>query len=256
MPENLKKSEYGGPPGPVVLTIMDGVGLGRYPEGDAARSAHTPNLDWLAAHALSARLQAHGAAVGLPSDADMGNSEVGHNAIGGGRVYEQGAKLVNSAIQSGSMYAGAAWKELVGRCLERRGTLHFLGLFSDGNVHSHIAHLRAMLVRAMQEGIKRARVHVLLDGRDVGETSALDYVDPFETFLAGLNADGAADYRIASGGGRMQITMDRYNADWNMVERGWDTHVRGVGRRFASAISWRIMWRYRRTGCRLSKGRG
>ena len=117
---------------------------------------------------------------------------------------------------------------------EHASTLHFLGLFSDGNVHSHIDHLKAMLVKAKEQGVKKVRVHILLDGRDVGETSALDYVRPFEAFLDTLrNAD--FDVCIASGGGRMQITMDRYEANWHMVELGWQTHVLGEGRQFATA---------------------
>lgn len=235
--EQLKKTKYAGPPGPVVLAIMDGVGIGKYPEGDAVRSALKVNLDWLGAHALSSRLKAHGRAVGLPSDADMGNSEVGHNAIGCGRVYDQGAMLVNQAIASGSMFEDKVWNLLVKNCRDHGSTLHFIGLFSDGNVHSHLDHLKAMLARAAEEGIRRARVHILLDGRDVGETSALDYVEPFEAFLAGLNKSARVDFSIASGGGRMRITMDRYNANWNMVKLGWDTHVRGTGRQFASAAA-------------------
>ena len=233
--ENLKKSGAAGPKGPVVLAIMDGVGIGKYPEGDAVRSALTPQLDWLAQHTLTSRLKAHGRAVGLPSDGDMGNSEVGHNAIGCGRVFDQGAMLVNAAIKSGDLFRGKVWRGLIDNCLARKSTLHFIGLFSDGNVHSHLDHLRAMLRQARQEGVRRARVHLLLDGRDVGETSALDYVDPFEKFLAELNADGMVDYRIASGGGRMRITMDRYNADWDMVRLGWETHVHARGPQFPSA---------------------
>ncbi len=221
--------------GPVVLTILDGIGIGAYPEGDAVRSAHTPVLDWLKAHALACRLKAHGRAVGLPSDADMGNSEVGHNAIGCGRVFEQGAMRVNAAIASGALYRGTAWTTLIAHCRRHGGALHLIGLFSDGNVHSHLDHLKALLAQARREGIRVARIHILLDGRDVGETSALEYVAPFEAFLAGLNAGGAADYAIASGGGRMAITMDRYGADWNLVKRGWETHVRGLGPRFPSA---------------------
>ncbi len=231
----LKKTPYPGPKGPVVLVIMDGIGIGQYEEGDAVRSALTPNLDWLKTNAISSQLQAHGTAVGLPSDEDMGNSEVGHNAIGCGRVFAQGARLVNDAIASGSMFQGPVWKKQIANCLEHQSTLHFLGLFSDGNVHSHMDHLKAMLARAKAEGVRRARVHILLDGRDVGETSAIDYVLPFEKFLSELNAGGRTDYRIASGGGRMNITMDRYNANWDMVRRGWDTHVRAVGPRFTSA---------------------
>ncbi len=231
----LQHSNYPGPKGPVVLVIMDGVGIGKYREGDAVQSAFTPHLDWLKANALNSHLKAHGRAVGLPSDEDMGNSEVGHNAIGCGRVLDQGAKLVNAAIQSGSMFKGAVWTNLIRNCTEYNSTLHFIGLFSDGNVHSHINHLKAMLSQAGKEGVKKARIHILLDGRDVEETSALKYVDSFEEFLAELNADKSVDYRIASGGGRMQITMDRYNANWDMVKRGWDTHVRGIGPQFATA---------------------
>jgi 2,3-bisphosphoglycerate-independent phosphoglycerate mutase len=231
----LKKTKFPGPKGPVVLVVMDGVGIGQYEEGDAVRSALTPTLDWLQANALYTQLKAHGTAVGLPSDEDMGNSEVGHNAIGSGRVVAQGARLVNEAIASGALFRGEVWKSQIANCLQYRSTLHFLGLFSDGNVHSHMDHLKAMLRQAKAEGVKRARVHILLDGRDVGETSALDYVLPFEAFLTEINAGGAVDYRIASGGGRMNITMDRYNANWDMVKRGWDTHVRGLGPQYASA---------------------
>lgn len=233
--EQLKKSKFKGPAGPVILAIMDGVGIGKYEEGDAVRSALKPHLDWLEKNALFTRLKAHGTAVGLPSDGDMGNSEVGHNAIGCGRVYDQGAKLVNQAISTGSMFKDKVWQMLIENCRTHKSTLHFIGLFSDGNVHSHLDHLRAMLLQAAKEGLRRARVHILLDGRDVGETSALDYVDPFEKFLAELNSRNGVDFRIASGGGRMHITMDRYNANWNMVKLGWDTHVRGTGRQFASA---------------------
>ena len=114
------------------------------------------------------------------------------------------------------------------------GTVHFIGLLSDGNVHSHIQQLFALLDHCAEDGIQRVRVHVLLDGRDVGERSALTYIDALEARLAALNAAGR-DYRIASGGGRMVTTMDRYSADWSVVERGWKAHVLGVGRAFASA---------------------
>ncbi len=141
----LKMTSFPGPKGPVVLVIMDGVGIGHYEEGDAVRSALTPHLDWLKANSLYSQLKAHGTAVGLPSDDDMGNSEVGHNAIGCGRVFAQGAKLVTEAIASGSMFRGQAWKDQITHCLQHHSTLHFIGLFSDGNVHSHIDHLKAML---------------------------------------------------------------------------------------------------------------
>ena len=220
--------------GPVVTIVMDGVGLGSNTEGDAVWKAYTPTLDMLMKKYPWVKLKAHGTAVGLPSDDDMGNSEVGHNALGSGQVFSQGAKLVSESISSGAMFDGKAWKEIVGNVAQNNSTLHFLGLFSDGNVHSHIDHLKAMIERAKADGVKTVRVHILLDGRDVGETSALDYVRPFEAFLDALRTPDF-DVMIASGGGRMKITMDRYEANWKMVEDGWHTHVLGEGRQFASA---------------------
>ncbi len=234
MLEALKKNEsFHTRRGPVVLVIMDGVGIGKYKEGDAVLDSNTPFLHKMMATLPMTTLKAHGTAVGLPSDADMGNSEVGHNAMGCGRVFEQGAKLVSAAIESGRMFEGATWKALIEQA-KMGGTLHFIGLFSDGNVHSHLNHLKGMLDQAKKEGVKKIRIHALLDGRDVPETSALDYIDPFEAWLKEFNTDGM-DCRIASGGGRMVITMDRYNANWDMVRKGWETHVLGKGRYFKSA---------------------
>ncbi len=233
--ENLKKLDaFAGPEGPVVLVIMDGVGIGKNPKSDYVKIANTPNLDWLHDNAIYTEVKAHGKAVGLPDDGDMGNSEVGHNAIGCGRVFAQGAALVGDAIETGSMFEGAVWKELVANAIDKESSLHFIGLFSDGNVHSNLNHLEAMLAKAKEQGVKKARVHALIDGRDVPPTSALDYVDRFDKFLADINADGSVDYCVASGGGRMNITMDRYDADWTMVERGWAAHVKAEGRTFAS----------------------
>ena len=219
---------------PVVLVIMDGVGKGDGGSGDAVAQAKTPTLDHLLATCPHNWLKAHGTAVGLPSDDDMGNSEVGHNALGCGQIYSQGAKLVNESIENGTLFASATWKDLVANCADDAHAMHFLGLLSDGNVHSNISHLFALLRHAKAEGVKRAYCHILLDGRDVPATSALDYVAQLEDVLAELRTDGC-DYRIASGGGRMKITMDRYEANWPMVAEGWKTHVQGIGRQFASA---------------------
>ena len=229
----LEKTAFAGVQGPVLTIVMDGVGLTAEGETNAVSRAYMPNLKRVMASYPTVKLKAHGTAVGLPSDDDMGNSEVGHNALGSGQVFAQGAKLVSQSIESGKMFASSAWQEIVGN-VKNGGTLHFLGLFSDGNVHSHIDHLKAMLIRAKEDGVSRVRVHILLDGRDVGETSALDYVEPFEAFIASMR-DGSFDIKIASGGGRMQITMDRYEANWAMVELGWKTHVLGEGRQFATA---------------------
>lgn len=224
-------SEY---KGPVVIVVMDGYGVCERAEGNAVYHAYTPCLDNLFAKYPNTLLKAHGTAVGLPSDSDMGNSEVGHNAIGSGQVYSQGAKLVNEAISSGKMFEGKTWRDLISNVKSNDSTLHFIGLFSDGNVHSHIDHLKGMIEQAKKEGIKRVRIHILLDGRDVGETSALEYVDPFEKYLDELRT-GGFDIKIASGGGRMKVTMDRYEANWGVVETGWRTHVLGEGRQFSSA---------------------
>jgi 2,3-bisphosphoglycerate-independent phosphoglycerate mutase len=221
------------PKGPVVLVVMDGIGRGAGDEADAVKMAATPTLDRLWVPGVRAELRAHGKAVGLPSDDDMGNSEVGHNALGAGKVYAQGAVLVGRAIRSGAIFEGAAWQQVIARGV-RGGAVHFLGLTSDGNVHSHLDHLEAMLAAAAKAGCKKLYVHALLDGRDVSPTSALEYIDRMERYLAGLR-QSSIDARIVSGGGRMNITMDRYEADWQMVERGWHTHVLADARPFASA---------------------
>lgn len=226
-------AQYKNIKGPVVTIIMDGLGIGKKDQTDGVHVAHTPVLDALMADSMLCSLKAHGTAVGLPSDGDMGNSEVGHNALGAGRVFAQGAQLVNDAIASGSIYEGKAWKQIE-KSAELGGTVHFIGLLSDGNVHSNISHLFAILDQCAKKTINKIRVHTLLDGRDVGPKTALDFIKPLEEKLATYTEQGM-DYRIASGGGRMITTMDRYEADWSIVERGWKAHVLGEGRHFSSA---------------------
>jgi len=239
-----KLPTFHGRPGPLLLIIADGVGLAPPGPGNAVYVAKTPNLDGLLASRLGTAiegspalvaLQAHGRAVGLPSEDDMGNSEVGHNALGAGRVFDQGAKLVNKEIASGALFQTELWSEIEARG-KSGSTVHFIGLLSDGNVHSHIDHLFALLRRAAEAGIPRVRIHPLLDGRDVPERSALRYLEPTETLLSELRSRHGVDYRVASGGGRMLVTMDRYEADWSVVKRGYDAHVHGIGRAFPSAV--------------------
>ncbi|RMH41148.1 MAG: 2,3-bisphosphoglycerate-independent phosphoglycerate mutase [Deltaproteobacteria bacterium] len=224
---------FAGRPGPVVLAVLDGVGVGSGGPDDAVKLAATPTLDALWAPGVRCTLRAHGTAVGLPTDGDMGNSEVGHNALGAGRVYDQGAKLVNRAIATGELFEGDMWREVIARC-RAGGALHFLGLLSDGNVHSHIDQLIAMVRRAAADGARRIYLHALLDGRDVEARSALRYIDRIEQVFAELRASGC-EAAIASGGGRMVVTMDRYNANWDVVRTGWEAHVHGNARRFRSA---------------------
>ena len=234
MAQLKKSSKFAGVEGPLLTIVMDGVGIAPDNGANAVAAAHTPTLDRLMKDYPTLAIKAHGTAVGLPSDDDMGNSEVGHNALGAGQVFAQGAKLVTQSIETGKIFASETWKLVVSNVKDNSSTLHFLGLFSDGNVHSHIDHLKALIEAAKRDGVSKVRIHILLDGRDVGETSALDYVCPFEEYLADLR-DDSFDIAIASGGGRMQITMDRYEANWSMVEAGWKTHVLGEGRQFASA---------------------
>lgn len=231
----LKKSDkFSGRKGPVLFIIMDGIGLGKQDETNAVYLAKTPTLDMLNGLKLKTKLKAHGPAVGLPSDDDMGNSEVGHNAMGAGRVFAQGAKLVNESLESGKIFETQNWKNVTERGING-GTVHFIGLLSDGNVHSHINQLFKLINRCANDGVKKVRLHILLDGRDVGEKTALEYIAPTEALLKELNEKYGVDYKIASGGGRMITTMDRYNADWSIVERGWKAHVLGEARKFKSA---------------------
>lgn len=230
--EPLKRGRFPAASGPVLTVVMDGVGVGPENEGNAVRLARTPLLDRLRREVPYTELLAHGTAVGLPSDEDMGNSEVGHNALGAGRVFAQGARLVNEALNSGALFAGPTWKALVKRA--QSGALHLIGLLSDGNVHSHIDHLFRLIDEASRSGVTKLYVHILLDGRDVKDPSSLEYVAQLESKLAEHHGRAGRRYLIASGGGRMQVTMDRYEADWAIVERGWKAHVLGEARNFES----------------------
>jgi len=229
-----KLKSFRGRKGPLLLIIMDGIGIGKADDSNAVYRASTPNLDQLFKSDLFTQLKAHGTAVGLPSDDDMGNSEVGHNAMGAGRVFDQGARLVNSALTTGRIFQSEAWDNIAMRS-EKGGTVHFIGLLSDGNVHSHIEQLFTMIDKCAELDFKKVRIHALLDGRDVGEKTALNYIIPTEEKLKKISEGKGLDYAIASGGGRMKVTMDRYNSDWNIVKRGWDAHVLGQGRKFSSA---------------------
>ena len=216
----------------VVLVVMDGVGYSEKELGNAVRNANTPNLDYIMKKYPWTLINAHGTYVGLPSDEDMGNSEVGHNAMGCGQIYSQGAKLIDESLKSGELFNSKTWKDLINYC--KNNTLHFIGLLSDGNVHSNINHLFALLRQSKKEGIRNVRIHILLDGRDTPKLSALKYVDMLENLISEIN-DNTFNAKIASGGGRMNITMDRYEANYKMVEKGWHTHVLGDARYFNNA---------------------
>ncbi|MBR2766926.1 2,3-bisphosphoglycerate-independent phosphoglycerate mutase [Candidatus Saccharibacteria bacterium] len=203
--------------GPVVLAVLDGVGLAPDADGNAVSKARTPFLGNAAKKYLHVALDASGEAVGLVNG-QMGNSEVGHNTMGCGQVIKQGIARINEAFDTGEVFESVSWKGAVSR-IGSVGTLHFAGIFSDGGVHSDISHLFKMIGRAYEEGVRKMRVHAVFDGRDVPPTSALEYIKQFEDFASKF-AD--ADIKIASGGGRMVCVADRYENDWNVVKSGFD----------------------------------
>ncbi|KAJ3669107.1 hypothetical protein LUZ60_011057 [Juncus effusus] len=220
----------------IAVVVLDGWGEANPDEYNCIHVAETPTMDSLKQGAPEKwkLVKAHGTAVGLPSDDDMGNSEVGHNALGAGRIFAQGAKLVDAALASGKIYEGAGFK-YVKECFDQ-GTLHLIGLLSDGGVHSRLDQLQLLLKGAAENGAKRIRVHILTDGRDVLDGSSVGFVEILENDLAKLRENGV-DARIASGGGRMYVTMDRYENDWEVVKRGWDAQVLGEAPyKFTSAL--------------------
>lgn len=218
--------------GPVVLVIMDGVGLSDRTEGNAVKQAKLETLNDIISRYKYTTLGAAGEYVGVPAG-DMGNSEVGHNAIGTGEIVLQRSAAVEHDVNTGAIFETQTWKDITSRVTSNNSTLHFMGIFSDGNVHADISHLEKMTARAKQDGIQHIRVHMLADGRDVPPQSEPKFIQRYEKFVQDLGDD--MDYRIASGGGRMVITADRYESDWGMVEKGWNTSVHGEGRQFASA---------------------
>lgn len=221
--------------GPIVLAILDGVGLRTMRSGNAVRQAHTEFLDYAMTHYLNIPLAASGEAVGI-MPGQMGNSEVGHNAIGAGQIIKQGIAGIEAAFATGDIWETKAWKGAMKWLAESKGqnpTLHFCGIFSDGGVHSDIKHLKQMIQRAYDDGVRSIRIHCVFDGRDVAPQSEPKYIERIEKFCAKFKD---ADFRIASGAGRMVATADRYENDWDMVKLGWDMMVHGKApREFKSA---------------------
>ncbi|XP_043706082.1 2,3-bisphosphoglycerate-independent phosphoglycerate mutase-like isoform X1 [Telopea speciosissima] len=220
----------------IALIVLDGWGEANPDKYNCIHVADTPTMDSFKQGAPERwrLIKVHGTAVGLPTDDDMGNSEVGHNALGAGRIYAQGAKLVDLALASGKIYEGEGFK-FIKECFDN-GTLHLIGLLSDGGVHSRLDQLQSLLKGASERGAKRIRVHILTDGRDVLDGSSIGFLETLENDLSKLREKGI-DAQIASGGGRMYVTMDRYENDWGVVKRGWDAQVLGEAPfKFRSAV--------------------
>ena len=210
--------------GPVVLAIMDGIGLSSKQEGNALARARTPFLGWASAVFPHIAINASGEAVGL-MPGQMGNSEVGHQTMGCGQIYKQGLAHIEEAFEDGSIWNSEAWMSAIKNVVSNDSTLHFVGILSDGGVHSHIKHLEKMVARAYMEGVRKIRLHAVLDGRDVPPQSAEKYIEEIEKFFTKFDY---ADFEIASGGGRMITVADRYENDWQVVERGFNMMVKGV----------------------------
>lgn len=220
--------------GPIVLAVMDGVGIAPEGQGNAVNLAHTEFLDKAAKEYLDIPLRASGEAVGI-MPGDMGNSEVGHNALGSGQIIKQGIAGVEDAFSTGKIWESRAWKEVIENVLKNKSTLHFSGIFSDGNIHANISHLEKMITMANTLGVEKIRIHLVFDGRDVPPQSEPKYIVRLESFLKPFTLQGR-DYKIASGAGRMVAVSDRYENDWGMVKLGWDMFFGRAEHQFHSAV--------------------
>ena len=213
--------------GPLIHVVLDGWGVGVADETNAVNRANLPVMSRLIRGCPYTQLWTHGKYVGLPNEKDMGGSEVGHMTMGAGMVMEQGPTLIQNLLQSGEFFENPVLSRIIQNCVERDTPLHLLGLLSNGNIHSHVDHTEAIIRHAFQSGIRRCYLHALLDGRDVGVQSALDFTEPFEKLFSELKGQRPGiDYAFASGGGREVITMDRDN-NWEKIETGWQIHVQG-----------------------------
>ena len=204
---------------PTTLIIMDGFGLRSESEGNAVTHASTPVLDGLLATCAHTTLSASGLDVGLP-DGQMGNSEVGHTNIGGGRVVYQDLPRITRAVEDGSFFENEAYVAAMDACKAGGNTLHLYGLLSDGGVHSHNTHLWALLEMAKRRGLEKVYIHAFLDGRDVSPTSGKDFVAE------------AVEKCAEIGVGKIATVMGRYYAmdrdkRWDRVEQAYDAMVYG-----------------------------
>lgn len=217
------------PPAPVVLLILDGWGYREDPTDNALAAAHTPNWDRLWAGRPHTLIHTEGRHVGLP-DGQMGNSEVGHMNLGAGRIVYQDLTRVDAAIEDGSFFRNAALCAACDKARAGGGTLHVMGLLSPGGVHSHEAHLFALLELAQQRGVPRVAVHAFLDGRDTPPRSAAPSLAALQTLC-----DQLGNARIASIGGRY-FAMDR-DKRWERVNTAWDAIVEARATQHAASAA-------------------
>ncbi|KUO70937.1 MAG: 2,3-bisphosphoglycerate-independent phosphoglycerate mutase [Desulfosporosinus sp. BRH_c37] len=214
---------------PLLLMILDGWGHRDAIEGNAIAQANLPNFRQLEKAYPHTFLQASGEAVGLP-DGQMGNSEVGHLNIGAGRVVYQELTRIYKAIKDGTLFKNPVLIEAMDSARLHNKAFHFLGLLSDGGVHSHIAHLFALLEMAKEQGLEEVYIHVILDGRDVLPQSAKLYINQLEQKIRDLGFG-----KIATVSGRYYV-MDRDHR-WERLEKGYQALALGEGKCAASALA-------------------
>ena len=212
---------------PVVLIIMDGIGVAKPGPGNAYSIAKKPNLEHLFAKYPNTLLEASGEAVGLP-EGQMGNSEVGHMNIGAGRVVYQSLTRVNKAAKERLFKTNNAYLAAFKHTMKNDSKLHLFGLLSDGGVHSHILHFKEMLKTAKEVGVTETFVHAFLDGRDVGPQSAVGFIDDLEKYMAEINYG-----KIATVSGRY-YAMDR-DKNWDRIQKAYDSMTFGKAKHYPSA---------------------
>jgi len=212
---------------PVILMILDGMGIGKEYPGNAIYLAKKPHLDLLLEEFPNTTLDASGEAVGLP-EGQMGNSEVGHLNLGAGRVVYQSFTRINIAIRDGSFKDNPAYNDAFDHVKKHHSKLHLFGLLSDGGVHSHIKHIEYMLKVAKEKGVERVYFHAFLDGRDTPPQSAVTYIDDLEKEMKNLDFGS-----IATVGGRY-YGMDR-DKNWDRIQLAYDAISFGKGEHYPSA---------------------
>ena len=212
---------------PVILIVMDGFGLRDSDDGNAIHMAKIPNLELLMKEYPTSHLRASGLDVGLP-DGQMGNSEVGHLNLGGGRIVYQSLTRINKSIKDGDFFTNEAYLNAIKNVNEKDSKLHIMGLLSDGGVHSHIEHIKAFFKLAKDQGVKEAYFHAFLDGRDTPPDSGVSYLEDLEAYMAEINYG-----KVGSVGGRY-YGMDR-DKNWDRVQVHYDVLTQAKGPHFDSA---------------------
>ena len=205
----------------VLLCVLDGVGLSKIKDGNALINANKPNIDYLMKEYPNKGINASGTFVGLP-DGQMGNSEVGHLTIGAGRIIYQSLELINRAIKDESFYSNESFLNAIRHAKENNSKLHIMGLLSDGGVHSHINHIKALLKLCKKEDFSNVYFHIFTDGRDTFKESSISYIDDLNNEINELGIG-----KICTISGRY-YAMDR-DKRWDRLKKCYDVIVNNTG---------------------------